>query len=521
MFWPKINFSHEVKTMRFKIIMLAFIISFNSYLCAQNNQIENENKGVRHVFSFTVSEFDKVKLESAPTKSAAIIIEKIKTNNKKSSFSDINEYGINIEKNSDSFFNELKKLEENINENDEIVMYISSHGVEVIGSALREPGSNIKDKGELLYIVTNEPREKWIPMVEIVKLFSKPKLIKQKKLIIIDSCRAYDSKDSDDEVIGKNWKNYANKTDGFGENNQEFKKFINGDQTANLNLAIMYACTSGMKSYFVEDNQFTFFSESLNTALSYDSREAYSLREIFEITKSLTIWQNKIKRNQRQEPVMVVYSDKSTLYQIPNAKSLSFENSWFFGRAANQDEKIEFDKKVASQPEYKDLAYEPQNKIEKLKLVGIEKIEKFQSEINEMQKDFSKVIDLARIKDLKESEDDITDVQRLIRTISDILGKPIANIDKKPTYSAVIYAIVDAIAKESRKINESNIENSVPLATKISNAFNAVADNINSRIETIQSLNQKAKEFFDTYKKEELVEFLKETQKLRQLRSDG
>ncbi len=497
------------------IILCLVTIFFNSFLVAQENGNAKAKKGVRHIFSFSISNFDKLKYQSIPTKSTSQIIEKFKAENKLTQFSEIQVHGADLEMDSSSFFSVLKKIESKITDDDELILYISSHGVEAVGPAIRDSKSNIKEKAELLYIVTNEDKENWIPMVEIVKILSKPKFLKAKKLLIMNTCRAYDSEESTNAIIGKKWKDYANTTEGFIEGEPEFKKFLNGDRTAKLNLAIMYACVSGMKAYFLEKEQYGFFSESLKNALSYET-VPYSLQQIFDITRSLTIHEAKRKKIQRQEPIMIVYSEKSTNLKNQILGSKTFINGWFFGRPQNSDEKRELDL-VKSGELSKEIADELKEKVGNGKLTDLAKIREMRDLLIEIKIKVSRVLD-ANIQMDKPADVEVLvhnyNVKELVRLIESKLTITVWKEDWK-LYSVIMTSLAETFIEKSKAIVRDEVKENPAPTVNILIGFSYMMQTVEYRAKLIEDLVVDIKSFIKISRSVNIIEFIKETDRLR------
>ena len=515
--------------MRYIILFLATIF-FNSFLVAQENGNAKAKKGVRHIFSFSIGNFDKLQFEPAPTKSTNQIIENLKAENQLTQFSEVQVHGADVKMDSSSFFSQLEKIETKIKDDDELIIYISSHGVEVIGSAIRDSESNIKDKGHLLFVVTNENNENWIPMLEIVKYLSKPKFLKAKKLLIMDTCRAYDSEESNSAMIGKKWKNYANTTEGFIEGEPEGKKFLNGDQTANLNLAIMYACGSGMKSYFLPKEQYAFFSESLKNSLMYETIP-YSLQQIFEITKSLTIHEAKVKRNQRQEPYMIVYCEKKANSQNTKPGSKTFINDWFFGRAQNADDKKQLDL-VKSGVLSKEIADELKDKVGNGKLTDLAKIREIQVLLTEVKGSLSQLLDTKIPMDEPAFIDESFtgrfggqrvrsipvplhryDIHNLVKIIELKLKIKVSK-ENYSSYSGIMTDLADTLIMEKQKINKEGIDEFPAPAVDILTAFAYKIDAVEYKRKLILKAKADLDKLIEIYDSGKVFEFIKETNRL-------
>ena len=512
------------------IILCLVTIFFNSFLVAQENGNAKAKKGVRHIFSFSISNFDKLKYQSIPTKSTNQIIEKLKAENQLTQFSEIQVHGADLEMDSSSIFSVLKKIESKITDNDELIIYISSHGVEAVGPAIRDSKSNIKEKAELLYIVTNEDKENWIPMVEIVKILSKPKFLKAKKLLIMNTCRAYDSEESTNASIGKKWKDYANTTEGFIEGEPEFKKFLNGDRTAKLNLAIMYACVSGMKAYFLEKEQYAFFSESLKNALSYET-VPYSLQQIFDITRSLTIHEAKRKKIQRQEPIMIVYSEKKANSQNTKPGSKTFINGWFFGKPQNGDEKKELDL-VKSGELSKEIADELKDKVGNGKLTDLAKIREIQVLLTEVKGSISQLLDTKIPMDEPGFIDESFtgpfggqrvrripvplhryDIHNLVKIIELKLEIKVSK-ENYSSYSGIMTDLADTLIMEKQKINKEGIDEFPAPAVDILTAFAYKIDAVEYKRKLIVKAKADLDKLIKIYDSGKVFEFIKETNRL-------
>ena len=493
---------------RYIILFLATIF-FNSFLVAQENENAKAKKSVRHIVSFSISNFDKLQFEPAPTKSTNQIIEKLKAENKFTQFSEVQIYGAADKIDSSSFFSQLEKIETKIKDDDELIIYISSHGVEVIGSAIRDSESKIKDKSQLLFVVTNENKQNWIPMFEVVKILSKPKFIKAKKLLILDTCRAYDSEESNSLIIGAKWKNHANTTEGFIEGEPELKKFLNGDRTANLNLAIMYACSSGMKSYFLPKEQYAFFSESLRMALSYEAIP-YSLQKIFEKTRRYTIHDAKVNRNERQEPFMVVYQNT-----IPGSKT--FVNDWFFGIPQTAEEAKELEL-VHSGVLATEIDKGLKEKFASGKLTNLDKLEGIQKRILNIKGQMNQVLDITLLMNKPEPKENVEtpvhfyDINKLVEIINERFNLPQSDEDLF-SYSSIAFYLVKSLEKIKKGIKPAD-EKKIAL---LSTSFNNIQETLTFKFNLVKELVEEIVKLSIILKTIDVPEFDKETNWLKSL----
>jgi hypothetical protein len=478
--------------------MKYFLLCLLSISLAQYGYSDEPNKkdvpqGNRHILDFTVSTFENNQYESLPNTASESIVKKLSEKNNKTSFNVPIKY--TSDKTAKSFFGTLNQIERQIETNDEICIYMSSHGVEVIGTKL-----DIKNKGEILYIVTDEKKEDWIPLSTIIKILSKPKFKKAKKLIILDTCRAYDLNTADDQVIGKNWQEYASKTEGYNESDADLIKYQKGDLSANLNLAIMYACESGMKSYFLDKN--AFFSDSLNRALSSDKIGIYSLRTIFENTKSMTIWETRIKKGQRQEPVMIVYSGATQ----EGSKTNNLVDDWFFGTTPSPEESEELKKFIENIGSY-------QAKVkDKLggTVVDLNEIKKFIGDLESIKKDLKEILDPTLAKDI------VNLGNRYAKTDADR-----KKVGENLEFSDRIVGIIDLIKTQGDRILLSKEEKAEKLYD-ISKDWRLLIDNINHKRDQILKFLAKVEDLNEKYGKDHniLIDFLKEIERLRELATD-
>jgi len=464
---------------------------------AQQTTPTNTKPITRHVLNFTIDKFSKAAYGSIPNNKAGSIIKKIKNDSKNENIKSI-EYGLEIEKISFAFFNELFNIEKKLTGNDEIIIFFSSHGVEAISDL--ETFTN--EKSALLYIITDEEKDNWIPLVEVVKILSNESFKRAKKLIIVDTCRFYDT--TNNQIIGKNMKDFAKKNSKFNENDVDFKKYMEGDITADLNLILMFACSSGMKAYFNIDKQFAFFSESLNLAFSFDkqgnfsdNKASYSIKEIFKKTKSLTIYQNKAYNFQRQEPVMIKF-------EKPVEEQKSIENIWFFGMPPLRDE-INLAKEIFDSNNSESDSSEIFNKQNLVDLIDIYEIQNL----------------------MKSIENDINEIDRyhkgnatyngnIANRVVQIFGQKnvtgkynLKNIDE------VLPQLVDFISKNSKSINNNslNIQSFQKLANMIVDSYNVIYTEFERYYKNREDLIKKIDELIG--QSEKIINFNNELQKLR------
>lgn len=313
---------------------------------------EQVKKGTRHILRFCTNDFnnvsktesDKLKIPALSNESLSLkIINELKEITPENLNSEI--YDLPNNATAEQFFNALKKIEENIKPTDEVLIYISSYGVEYSKKIRYRYGDN--DNGQSLFIATNEPTENWISMVELAKLLSKSKLKPVKKLVIANCSRIYLGQSDDNTTIGKKWtnNNESNEKDENGRLiiNNDLAALEEGKTNLDLNMAIIFSCSSGLGTTSIrskdvgqrQENK-DIFETTLNKILTGGQQGYNSLENLFENVKRKTNITTIRQTGKPQVPTMIVFARDPEAYT-------DMVQKWQIGTSAKPEINDEFD----------------------------------------------------------------------------------------------------------------------------------------------------------------------------------
>ena len=400
---------------------LVLIFSAIGFATAQENNSTDKVLGTRHILRFATSNFDNVQ-------------EKFREkgfNNENQSQGIMNKFNELVPPDaklagkihdlpqnatSQQFFEALKKIENEIKPADELIIYISSHGYEYTKNSKYRQGDT--DQGETLHIATNEPIENWVPMIEITKYLSKTKFRSSKKLVIANCSRKYPSRDSGFATIGKNWEN----NDQTDEKDPEGRLILNrrvsaleeGRIDVDMNMAIMFACTSGKQVYNNSysqnnpDSQYGLFENALYEILSAGPSGYKSLEALSEKVETKTNLDAQRLTGKPQLPELVVFAS--------DANSTDAITKWKVGHSEIKETVPDADKKPIIIPVTLKDAINTKSTINKLQIQDLSNLLK--DKISPIKENVAK-----STKNLDIREDNIiaakAKVERFIRILND------------------------------------------------------------------------------------------------------
>ena len=395
---------------------------------------------IRHILRFATNKFDKVSEKS----------EIRELNNENQSLEVVNHFkelapsdGNMVGKihdlpqnaSSEQFFEALKKIEEEIKPSDELVVYIASHGFEYSKTSKYRFGDT--DQGESLYIVTNEPMEDWVPLIEVTKYLSRSKFQSSKKLVLANCSRHYLGRSPGNANIGKKWQNHdqTNELDSNGRLlvNSRMVALEEGRTDINMNLAVIFACSSGLQAYEIREKKEGLFDNALVETLAGGPSGYKSVEALFEKVRNKTDRKAIRVMGKPQTPTMVVFAHDAESY-------VAMARQWKVG----QSDKAESEDKLVDN----DLAVKVrtiEDAIGKTKHdINFKMIEDFENLNSSIVKNFN----FNKVK-MNTTAVLLRDIQKAMRTIR-----------------APIPPIANQIISEIQKIRERNLREQKKIAKK-------------------------------------------------------
>ena len=299
-------------------VLIFFAIGFGN---TQEPDSPKVNQPIRHILRFATNKFDKVS-ENSEIRELNNENQSLEVVNhfKELAPSDANMVGkihdLPQNASSEHFFEALKKIEEEIKPSDELVVYIASHGFEYLKSSKYRFGDT--DQGESLYIVTNEPMEDWVPLIEVTKYLSRSKFQSSKKLVLANCSRHYLGRSPGNANIGKKWQNHdqTNELDSNGRLlvNSRMVALEEGRTDIDMNLAVIFACSSGLQAYEIREKKEGVFDNALVETLAGGPSGYKSVEALFEKVRNKTDRKAIRVMGKPQTPTMVVFAHDAESY---------------------------------------------------------------------------------------------------------------------------------------------------------------------------------------------------------------
>ena len=478
-------------------VLIFFAIGFGN---TQEPDSPKVNQPIRHILRFATNKFDKVS-ENSEIRELNNENQSLEVVNhfKELAPSDANMVGkihdLPQNASSEHFFEALKKIEEEIKPSDELVVYIASHGFEYLKSSKYRFGDT--DQGESLYIVTNEPMEDWVPLIEVTKYLSRSKFQSSKKLVLANCSRHYLGRSPGNANIGKKWQNHdqTNELDSNGRLlvNSRMVALEEGRTDIDMNLAVIFACSSGLQAYEIREKKEGVFDNALVETLAGGPSGYKSVEALFEKVRNKTDRKAIRVMGKPQTPTMVVFAHDAESY-------VAMARQWKVGQSdkAESEDKLVDDDLAVKVRTIEDAIGKNQN------VIDIKNFDEYFSKIKSLEISIANnVVQMPRVN--------VERLQTVANVLSIVEGSGV-NIGGASGYAQMAIGLLGRLpARQSVKPRDPTPEE----LEDIKKSFESTSKEMKQKSENLKETVEKMQAMFNDLEKLDIGKLIEENKKLR------